>query len=467
MAVSMKQVIVALALGAFANGQQPGQQQTETHPSLMLETCDESGCTTATKSITLDSNWRWTDVDGSNCYTGNEWNDVAGCADGDGEQCAAACAVEGAAYEETYGIKSSGKSIEIDFVTKGSYGDNVGSRSYMMNSEDKYEMFMLKNREFTFDVDVSELPCGLNGALYFVAMEEDGGASYSGNSAGAKYGTGYCDAQCPHDMKYINGVANSEDWVPDSNSANSGKGKMGTCCFEMDIWEANKVSQAYTPHTCSEKGQYTCSDPETCGDIDSGHRYDGVCDKDGCDFAPFRLGNETFFGEGAGFDLDSSETMTVVTQFITDDGTDDGKLSEIRRVYVQNGVVFQNPQVDINGKLYDSITDDMCTDMKDYFGDDQGFSKHGGLEAMGDQMESGMVLVMSLWDDYSVNMLWLDSDYPPDSDPTTPGVHRGSCSTDSGDPKDVEANSPDAKVTFSNIKVGTIGSTYASSPVVA
>ena len=36
-------------------------------------------------------------------------------------------------------------------------------------------MFYLKNREFTFDVDVSELPCGLNGALYFVEMDEDGG----------------------------------------------------------------------------------------------------------------------------------------------------------------------------------------------------------------------------------------------------------------------------------------------------
>ena len=33
------------------------------------------------------------------------------------------------------------------------------------------------HREFTFDVDVSQLPCGLNGALYFVEMDEDGGAS--------------------------------------------------------------------------------------------------------------------------------------------------------------------------------------------------------------------------------------------------------------------------------------------------
>ena len=36
-------------------------------------------------------------------------------------------------------------------------------------------MFKLKNREFTFDEDVDNLPCGLNGALYFVEMDFDGG----------------------------------------------------------------------------------------------------------------------------------------------------------------------------------------------------------------------------------------------------------------------------------------------------
>jgi len=38
-------------------------------------------------------------------------------------------------------------------------------------------MFTLLNREFTFDVDVSKLGCGLNGALYFVEMDRDGGMS--------------------------------------------------------------------------------------------------------------------------------------------------------------------------------------------------------------------------------------------------------------------------------------------------
>jgi cellulose 1,4-beta-cellobiosidase len=94
----------------------------------------------------------------------------------------------------------------MKFVTKGQYATNIGARVYLLDSDTKYYMFKPKGMEFTFDVDVSGLPCGLNGALYFSEMEADGGmGKNSGNKCGAKYGTGYCDAQCPHDMKFING----------------------------------------------------------------------------------------------------------------------------------------------------------------------------------------------------------------------------------------------------------------------
>lgn len=39
-----------------------------------------------------------------------------------------------------------------------------------MESSDKYQMFTLLGNEFTFDVDLSQLGCGLNGALYFVSV---------------------------------------------------------------------------------------------------------------------------------------------------------------------------------------------------------------------------------------------------------------------------------------------------------
>ena len=37
-------------------------------------------------------------------------------------------------------------------------------------------------------------------------------------------------------------------------------------------------------------------------------------------------------------------------------------------------------------------------------------------------MDNGYVLVMSEWDDGAAHMLWLDSNYPPDADPSKPGV---------------------------------------------
>ncbi len=33
------------------------------------------------------------------------------------------------------------------------------------------------------------------------------------------------------------------------------------------------------------------------------YRYKGVCDKDGCDFHTWRLGNKNFYGEGGNFQV--------------------------------------------------------------------------------------------------------------------------------------------------------------------
>jgi cellulose 1,4-beta-cellobiosidase len=329
-----------------------------------------------------------------------------------------------------------------------------------MQDDTTYKMFKLKNKEFTFDVDVSNLPCGLNGALYFVEMSADGGmGKYPTNKAGAKYGTGYCDAQCPHDLKWIDGEANILEWSPDSNDPNSGKGKYGTCCIEMDIWESNSMATAYTPHVCTVQGQTRCSGTE-CGD--GTNRYGGVCDKDGCDFNSFRMGNKTFFGPGASFSIDTTKPFTVVTQFPTTDGTDGANLAEIRRLYVQNGKVIQNSAVNFPGiKGYTSVSDAFCNDAKTFFGDKNDFETKGGLRAMGNALNNGMVLVMSLWDDHEVHMLWLDSDYPTDQPASKPGISRGSCPTTSGVPTDVESKYPNSHVTYSNIKSGSIGSTYS------
>ncbi|EIM81682.1 cellobiohydrolase precursor [Stereum hirsutum FP-91666 SS1] len=439
------------------NGQQVGTYTAETHPTMTVQQCSSDGtCTSSDAPIVLDANWRWLhETSGyTNCYTGNEW-DTTICPDG--ETCASNCALEGADYEGTYGITTDGDALTLSFVTTTTQ-TNVGSRVYLMSDDTTYQTFNLLNQEFTFDVDLSALPCGLNGALYFVQMDADGGLSkFDTNKAGAAYGTGYCDSQCPHDIKFIDGVANVNNWTASATDANAGTGTYGTCCSEMDIWEANTISAAFTPHVCTVTEQTECSGTD-CGDDDTGDRYAGVCDKDGCDFNSYRMGDTSFYGPGA--TVDTTQKMTVVTQFITDDGTDNGTLTEIKRIYIQNGVIIQNSDAAISGVNGSSITDDFCTAQKTAFDDEDYFGTLGGLATMGEAFQSGMVLAMSLWDDHTANLLWLDSDYPTTSDVTTPGVARGTCSTSSGLPSDVEANNATATVTYSNIKWGPIGSTF-------
>lgn len=446
------------ALIAAVKAQSACTLTAETHPSMSWSTCDASGsCTSKTGSVTVDANWRWThSVDGStNCYTGNEW-DATLCPDA--ETCATNCCLDGADYSGTYGVTTSGDALSLTFVTEGQYSTNIGSRLYLMDGDDSYQGFTLLGNEFTFDVDVSNLGCGLNGAVYFVSMDLDGGSSaFPSNTAGAKYGTGYCDSQCPSDVKFIDGVANSEDWEPSSNDDNAGTGSKGACCAEMDIWEANSISTAYTPHPCTTSSYHSCVG-DACGGTYSSDRYAGDCDPDGCDFNSYRQGNETFYGSGSGFTLDTTQKLTIVTQFLTDDS---GSLSEIKRFYVQNDVVIPNSESSIGGVTGNSITTDYCTAQKTAFGDENVFEERGGLAQMGAALAEPMVLVMSLWDDHAANMLWLDSTYPVDS--TADGAARGSCATTSGVPSDVEANQGDSTVIYSNIKFGPIGSTFASS----
>jgi len=223
----------------------------------------------------------------------------------------------------------------------------------------------------------------------------------------------------------------------------------------MDVWEANAISTALTPHSCSPEGYAVCVTDE-CGGTFSKDRYAGKCDANGCDFNPFRVGVKDFYGKGK--TVDTSKKFTVVTQFVGSGSN----LSELKRFYVQGGKVISNPEPTVEGMTGNSITQEWCNTQEKVFQEEvYPFNKHGGMASMGRAAADGMVLVMSLWSDAYASMLWLDSNYPTEKDASVPGVARGECATDSGKPDDVKAKHPDAKVVFSNIKFGPIGSTFA------
>jgi cellulose 1,4-beta-cellobiosidase len=225
----------------------------------------------------------------------------------------------------------------------------------------------------------------------------------------------------------------------------------------MDIWEANLNAAAYTPHACKGNGLTRCSGTD-CGDGDN--RYSGICDKDGCDFNSYRMGDQTFLGPGK--TIDTSKVFTIVTQFITADGTANGKLSSIRRFYVQGGKTIANSMSKIDGvNPSNEITDAFCDQQKTAFGDKNYFKTMGGMGGFSTALDSPMVLSMSIWDDHTADMKWLDSTYPVGA--TNPGAVRGPCDAAAGVPATVEAAHPDASVTYSNIKFGPIGSTFKQS----
>lgn len=198
----------------------------------------------------------------------------------------------------------------------------------------------------------------------------------------------------------------------------------------MDIWEANAKATSIAPHTCNQTGLYECTGAE-CS-------FDGVCDQWGCSYNPYGLGNHNYYGPG--LKVDTKRPFTVVTQF----PAVKGKLTEIRRLYVQDGKVIQNAVVNVTGKpIVNYLDDEYCATGGGHFMD------LGAMEGMGDALLRGMVLIFSIWWDTGGFMNWLDSG---DSGP---------CNSTEGDPNVIVKVQPDPAVTFSQIKWGEIGSTYS------
>ncbi|KAG9412140.1 hypothetical protein AC1031_017769 [Aphanomyces cochlioides] len=408
------------ALVAQTHAQQIGAYSTEVHPVLQTQTCTKTGgCVTQDTKIVLDSNRRWLHQVGnySSCRSdAGVWNTTV-CPDG--VSCAQNCAYENIDYNAS-GIRTTGGTLNFD----------LNKRLYLLEDDNNYKLYKLLNQEFTFDIDLSQI----------LATSMPTGDRSATNPAGATCGTGYCDAQCGEGAPFIHGKANLNSSI-------------GTCCAEFDILEANSINTSFTSHPCTQTGLYECTSPLECGDGDN--RYKGICDKDGCGVNPWAMNNHTFYGPGSSFTLDSSKPYTVVTQFITDDNTAIGNLVEIKRYFVQNGKTIAHPDPNWPGLRQpgSSITDGFCDQVKAVFNSVNDHKAKGGLVAMGKVLQRGLVLSFTSW---TGDLPWLDGSYPG-SDPTKPGGSQGSCAPNSPIPTY-------APITVSNIRVGDIGSTTATSP---
>jgi len=400
--MAQKLVVTALTVVlSLVAAQQIGNYTPEVHPLLPTWKCTTSGgCVQQNTSIVLDYNYRYIHEVGGygSCTTSSGVNATLCPSEA---ECAQNCAVEGADYASS-GIATSGDALTLhQYLQSDGTTSNVSPRVYLLGSDGNYEMLQLLNQELRYDVDVSTVVCGENGALYLSAMDPTGGRSEY-NPAGANYGSGYCDAQCPI-QTWTNGTLNTA--------------AEGYCCNEMDIWEGNANATALTPHPCE-------------GD---------TCDKSGCGFNAYAQGVPDFYGNGG--TVNTLEPFTVITQFYTSDNTTTGNLTEIRRLYMQNGKLIQNA---VSSTGLDSITESWCSSTN------ARASKLGGLTTMGQALGKGMVLIFSMWNDGGQFMNWLDS-----------GTN-GPCNSTEGNPTIIESQTPGTYVTFSNIRWGDIGSTFST-----
>lgn len=253
MTVSLSATLVGL-LATLASGAATGfLAGSEEHPPIQTWKCTTSGgCVEQNTSIVLDR---------------------------DSKYAKGAAGSRSAADYDAMGVTTSGSALTLYHYVKG---NNASPRVYLLDSTtDKYVLMNLQdNQELSVDVDLSQLPCGENGAFYLSEMAADGAGDKAGAGTGAAGGYGYCDAQC-----------------------------QGFCCNEMDILEANSQATAMTPHPC--KGNN--------------------CDKGGCGYNPYASGQRNFWGPGK--TVDTSKVFTVVTQF----AASGGKLNSITRKYIQNG----------------------------------------------------------------------------------------------------------------------------------
>lgn len=166
-----------------------------------------------------------------------------------------------------------------------------GGRVYLGNSDtlnlQSYYQINLFNKRLTFDVDMSNVGCNCNGALYLVSMPAYNSGQQPQPGKNSEY---YCDA---------NQVG-------------------GTYCPEMDILEANKFAMASTAHTC----QYVPP------------HYYSSCDQGGCGT---NVLNVDMSGYGPGKRIDTNKRFTLSVSFIVQNGN----LATVNNYFSQGGQSFK------------------------------------------------------------------------------------------------------------------------------
>lgn len=156
---------------------------------------------------------------------------------------------------------------------------------------------------------------------------------------------------------------------------------------------------------------------------------------------PYKMGYPEYYG--LGYTVDTTRPFSVVTQFHADESN---VLASYTRLYVQDNVVIEMPSVNVSGTQQNDMDDAYCT-----ANSADEYMRLGAAAEMGRSLDRGMVLIFSLWWDNSTYMEWLDQS----------SSDSGPCNATEGMPSVITQIQPDPQVTFSNVRWGDIGATFA------
>jgi len=151
-----------------------------------------------------------------------------------------------------------------------------------------YRPFFVLGQTFQYTVDVSNVSCGCNAALYLVSMPA---FDQNQNPTPTQCGDYSCDA----------------------------KRVCGSFCPEMDLIEANRAAMAVTPHKCSSQGKYY-----------------PWCDGGGCSQNTKNF--HGVYGPSSAYKINTMKPFQVAHKFQRD--TPGGRLTQITTTLSQNGNTF-------------------------------------------------------------------------------------------------------------------------------
>lgn len=258
----------------------------------------------------------------------------------------------GAAWQQQFiNISDEGRQLTL---TGGGALQLAATATAGVDDPSGFYQWMVLDHALSYTVDLSNVGCSCNAALYLVSMPGFNASSGSVPDPRSAY---YCGANAGK---------------PSINtSATAGRGNY---CPEMDIIEANSFAAQSTPHICNGTNH--------------GPGFYPMCDHHGCATAVYNQ-SKIAMCRSHTCTIDTRKPFRHTVSFPLDTAT--GALKAIRNVFEQDGRTFD----------FDSCTDGVNAQWT-------GGSSTAYLTKMQSNLRMGMVMDISLWGLSNSGMSWLD-----------------------------------------------------------